>query len=284
MTKRAIIKIDEKKCTGCGLCVPNCAEGALQIVDGKARLISDLFCDGLGACLGHCPESAIEVIEREAEPYNEVRVMEENIVPAGENTIKAHIKHLKDHGATEFFNQAVDYLKSKNIPVPDLEEKKCGCSSHESPKKEGHSGGCPGSKMMQFDRTPKISAPSGKIESELNQWPVQIHLVSPYAPYFKNADIVVLADCVAYAYAETHREFIKNHAVLIGCPKLDDSAAYINKIAEIIKNGNPKSIKVVRMEVPCCGGMIEIVKQAIMKSGILMPFETVTISLDGRKL
>ncbi len=303
MAKRKIIRIDNDKCTGCGLCVPNCAEGALQIIDGKARLISDLFCDGLGACLGHCPEAAITVEEREAEPYNERLVMEKNIIPAGHNTIRAHLLHLRDHGAMDLLQEAFAVVREHGMDPKEIvhgkpEDDACGCGDHG--KKEhhdhghhhGHGGGCPGSKVVDIKkgmhgnadkgRTP--SAPTGKLESELKNWPVQIHLASPYAPYFKEADIVIIADCVAYAYAETHREFIKDKVVLIGCPKLDDAAAYVDKISEIIRAGKPKSIKVVRMEVPCCGGMIEIVKQAIKNSGEVMPFETVTISIDGRKL
>lgn len=300
MAMRKIIRIDNDKCTGCGLCVPNCAEGALQIIDGKARLISDLFCDGLGACLGHCPEGAITVEEREAEPYNERLVMEKNIIPAGRNTIRAHLIHLRDHGAMDLLAEAFAVVREhgmdpKEIVHSEPEEEACGCGGDgaQGGHHHGHGGGCPGSKVVDLKkgmhgggagkgRTP--SAPTGKLESELKNWPVQIHLASPYAPYFKNADIVIIADCVAYAYGSTHREFIKDKVVLIGCPKLDDAAAYVDKISEIIRAGKPKSIKVVRMEVPCCGGMIEIVKQAIKKSGEVMPFETVTISIDGRKL
>ncbi|HNT26919.1 MAG TPA: 4Fe-4S binding protein [bacterium] len=301
MAKRKIIKIDNDKCTGCGLCVPNCAEGALQIIDGKARLISDLFCDGLGACLGHCPEAAITVEEREAEPYNERLVMEKNIIPAGRNTIRAHLLHLRDHGAMDLLQEAFAVVREHGMDPKEIvhgtpDGDACGCGDHG--KKEHHShhhgGGCPGSKVVDLKKTMHGGhhekgraggdAPTGRIESELKNWPVQIHLASPYAPYFKEADIVVIADCVAYAYAETHREFIKDKVVLIGCPKLDDAAAYVDKLSEIIRAGKPKSIKVVRMEVPCCGGMIEIVKQAIKNSGEVMPFETVTISIDGRKL
>lgn len=289
MVKRKIITIDNEKCNGCGICVPNCAEGALQIIDEKARLISDLFCDGLGACLGHCPQSAISIEEREAVPYDERAVMEKNIVPAGVNTIKAHLEHLRDHGADGFFNEAIAYLKEKNINNP-LEEKVM------DEKKETKACGCPGSKIMDLrDKIHghggvKISHDKGgvvvadRLESQLQNWPVQITLASPYAPYFKNADLVIIADCVAYAYAETHREFIKDKVVLIGCPKLDNAAAYVDKISEIIRAGELVGIKVVRMEVPCCGGMVDIVKQAIVKSGKVMPFETVTISINGEKL
>ena len=302
MAKRKIIRIDNDKCNGCGLCVPNCAEGALQIIDGKARLISDLFCDGLGACLGHCPEAAISVEEREAEPYNERLVMEKNIIPAGRNTIRAHLLHLRDHGATDLLQEAFAVVREHGMDPKEIVHGKpdgdaCGCGDH-GKEHHGHhhghgGGGCPGSKVVDLKKAmhggaekerPDGSAPAGRLNSELKNWPVQIHLASPYAPYFKEADIVVIADCVAYAYAETHREFIKDKVVLIGCPKLDDAGAYVDKISEIIRAGKPKSIKVVRMEVPCCGGMIEVVKQAIKNSGEVMPFETVTISIDGRKL
>lgn len=284
--KRKIIKINEELCTGCGVCVPDCAEGALQIVDGKARLISDLFCDGLGACMGSCPEGAIEVEEREAEPYDERKVMEENIVPAGENTIRIHLEHLKSHGADEFFNEAIQYLKDKGIKNPlENENKKSddGCAHH--------GGGCPGTRSVVFDKKEEIKpsfkpvvTASGPLQSQLGHWPVQIHLLSPYSPFLKNADLVIIADCVAFAYANTHEEFIKGKAVAIGCPKLDDVQAYVEKFAAIIKNCNLKSITIVRMEVPCCGGMTEIVKQAMKKADEIVPFSVVVISIKGEKI
>ena len=287
--KRKIIKIDEEKCNGCGLCVPDCAEGALQIVDGKARLISDLFCDGLGACLGTCPTGAIEVEEREAEPYNERAVMEQNIVPAGENTIKAHLKHLKEHGAFEFLKEAVEYLNEKGIKNPledDHKKSEGGCGSG------GHGGGgCPGSRTINLTTAKKpaqeevsLKKESTSLQSQLGHWPVQIHLLSPHAPFLQNSDIMILADCVAFAYANTHEDFIKGKAIAIGCPKLDDASAYVDKIAAIINTAKPKSITVVRMEVPCCGGMTEIVKQAMKKADEIIPFSIQIISLSGQKL
>jgi len=284
--KRKIIKIDAEKCTGCGACVPDCAEGALQIVDGKARLISDLFCDGLGACLGSCPEGAIEVEEREAEPYNERKVMEDNIVPAGENTIRVHLEHLKNHGATEFLNEAIAYLKEKGMKNPLEDPKKEEACGHGH-----HGGGCPGSRSMTLKpvQKPEVKIEAtknenGPIQSQLGHWPVQIHLLSPHAPFLKNADLVIIADCVAFAYANTHEEFIKGKAVAIGCPKLDDAAAYVEKIASIIQVAKPKSIQIVRMEVPCCGGMVEIVKQAMRKADEIVPFSVQVISMSGEKL
>lgn len=283
--KRKIIKIDEEKCNGCGLCVPDCAEGALQIVDRKARLISDLFCDGLGACLGSCPEGAIEVEEREAEAYSERRVMAENIVPAGINTIRIHLEHLKSHGADDFLKEAIEYLEEIGLENPMKEEKEKheeGCGSH--------GGGCLGSRAMVFEKkeeikpiTPAIS-PNAPLQSQLGHWPVQINLLSPFAPFLKNADLVVIADCVAYAYANTHKEFIKGNAVAIGCPKLDDVNSYIEKFAAIIKSCNLKSIKIVRMEVPCCNGIVEIIKRAMKEADKIVPFSVEVISISGEKI
>lgn len=284
--KRKIIRINDELCNGCGACVPDCAEGALQIVDGKARLISDLFCDGLGACLGSCPTGAIEVEEREAEPYNERKVMEDNIVPAGENTIRIHLEHLKNHGATEFLNEAIAYLKEKGMKNPlenPQKEEACGHGHH--------GGGCPGSRAMTLKPAEKpVAKPieqkkeTGPLQSQLGHWPVQIHLLSPHSPFLKNADLMIIADCVAFAYANTHEEFIKGKAVAIGCPKLDDAGAYVEKIAAIIKNCNLKSITIVRMEVPCCGGMTEIVKQAMKKADEIIPFSVQVISISGEKM
>jgi len=284
--KRKIIKIDEEKCNGCGLCVPDCAEGALQIVDGKARLISDLFCDGLGACLGSCPEGAIEVEEREAEAYNERRVMAENIVPAGMNTVKVHLDHLKSHGADDLLKEALEYLEEIGLENPMKEEvakPEGGCGSH--------GGGCPGSMAQIFEKsedtkpeiTPAVS-PNAPLQSQLGHWPVQIHLLSPHAPFLKNADLMIIADCVAFAYANTHEDFIKGKAVAIGCPKLDDVGAYVEKFAAIIKNCNLKSITIVRMEVPCCGGIVEIVKQAMKKADEIVPFSVEVISISGERI
>jgi NAD-dependent dihydropyrimidine dehydrogenase PreA subunit len=277
MAKRKIIKINNDLCNGCGLCVPDCAEGALQIVDGKARLISDLFCDGLGGCLGTCPTGAIEVEEREAAPYDEKLVMKENIVPAGPGTIKVHLEHLKAHGADEYYNEAVEYLKENGIDNPVEESKMSGHG-------KGF-GGCPGSRSLDLSKKPTLAPQEqGSLQSQLGHWPVQISLLSPNAPFLKNADLVIMADCVAFAYANTHRDFIAGNAVGIGCPKLDNPREYVEKISEIIKLAKPKSIKVVKMQVPCCSGLVEIVKQAIIASGEVLPFESTTISINGEKM
>lgn len=278
MSKRTIIKIDENKCTGCGLCIPNCPEGALQIIDGKARLISDLFCDGLGACIGHCPEGAIITEEREAEPYNESKVME-NIVKQGKNTIIAHLKHLKEHNETEYFRQAVEVLKKKNIEIP-----------HEAIS--GGGGplpcGCPGTMVQDFSSQDKGSkqkeAKFVSIQSQLRQWPVQINLVPHFAPYLKDADLLITADCVPFAYADFHNELLKGKILLVGCPKLDDISAYEEKFNQIFKNNNVKTVAYVRMEVPCCFGMVPVIKKAIAASGKEIPFEEIVISIKGEKI
>jgi len=268
MAKRKIIKIDEDKCTGCGLCIPNCPEGALQIIDNKARLISDLFCDGLGACIGHCPEDAITIEEREAQAYDEKKVMG-NIVKQGTNTIKAHLLHLKEHGETGYLNEAIDFLKEKGIEVPEL-EMKCGC---------------PSSMMKDFtqDEQAQPDAPHTPGSSQLRQWPVQITLVPVHAPYFKGADLLIAADCVPFAYPDFHHELLKDKILLVGCPKLDDAARYSEKFTQIFKENDIKSITCAHMEVPCCFGMVSVVQEALAASGKNIPFKEVTIGIKGEK-
>ncbi len=292
--KRKVIKIDNDKCNGCGLCVPNCAEGAIQIIDGKARLISDLFCDGLGACLGHCPEGAIEIEEREAEPYDERKTMEENIVPAGMNTIKTHLEHMRDHGETEYLNIALDYLKEKGISNP-LEDdmakpaaEKKGCGSHGGGgHQHGHGGGCPGSKMMNFGGkgSVKEEQKEGSVKSELQQWPVQLHLVSPVAPYFRNADVVLAADCVAFAMGNFHQDYLKGKGLAIACPKLDSNMeVYVDKLATMIDQAEINTLTVMRMEVPCCGGLMAIAQEALKKAERKVPVKEIMVSLRGEKI
>lgn len=273
--KRKIIEINEQKCNGCGLCIPNCPEGALQIIDGKARLISDLFCDGLGVCIGHCPEGAIAVLEREAEPYDERRVME-NIARQGENTIIAHLKHLKDHGEEKFLSEALGYLKEKGISVKEKNEK---------PKPVFQ--GCPGSR--EIDRRPQIAgntdADQGPQESQLRQWPIQLALLNPNAPYFKNSDLVITADCVPFAYAGFHQDILKGKALVMFCPKLDASMEnYVEKLAMIFQNQGIKSITLVHMEVPCCFGIKAVTEKALKQAGLTIPMVEKVITIEGELL
>lgn len=270
MLKRKVIKIEQEKCNGCGLCIPNCPEGAIQIIDGKARLISDLFCDGLGACIGHCPQGAITIEEREAKEYDERKVMA-NIVKQGKNVVRAHLAHLKEHNQNEYLKQAKDFLREKRIEIP-LEEEVCGC---------------PGLKIMDFSKKEEVSKDKkthSEARSQLGNWPVQIKLVPATAPYLNNADLLIAADCVPFAYADFHQDLLKDKVLLVGCPKLDDTEIYQEKINQILKNNQIKSITYAHMEVPCCFGLVNIIKSAISASGKDIPFEEITISIKGEKL
>lgn len=280
--KRKVIFIDEEKCNGCGNCIPNCHEGALQIIDGKARLISDLFCDGLGACIGHCPEGAIEIIEREAEPYNETKVME-ILAGKGRNTILAHLDHLRDHNEQVFLNEAILFLKSNNI---DMSEDKN--ESNNNPT--GHSHGCPGSASRDF-RSDKENKPDSQSEvkgesfSELRQWPVQMHLLNPRASYFRNADVVLAADCAAYSMGDFHSRYLKGKSLAIACPKLDSNKeSYLEKLTSMISDAKINTLTVVIMEVPCCGGLLNLAQTARTNSTRNIPIKLAIISVQGEVL
>lgn len=229
---RKIIKIDEEKCNGCGACAAACHEGAIKMIDGKAKLTREDYCDGLGDCLPACPTNAISFEEREAPAYNEAAVLAS--------------KQEKQGGT---------------LP--------CGCPGTQS-------------KTIRREDTSSVFS-AAPITSQLRQWPVQIKLVPANAPYFENANLLVAADCTAYAYGNFHNEFIRNHITLIGCPKLDEGD-YAEKLTQIIANNNIKSVTIVRMEVPCCGGIENAVKRALQASGKFIPWRVVTISTDGKIL
>ena len=233
-TVRKIIRIDEEKCNGCGVCVPACAEGALQIIDGKAKLVSEKYCDGLGACLGECPQGAITIEERAAEEFDE-------------EAAKLHLE----------------------------EEKPAG---------EGLPCGCPSATATQFERQETIGVVSGEATNQrsmLRHWPVQLTLVRPTAPFLQGADLVLAADCVPFAYAGFHQDFLKGHSLLVACPKLDDFRAHLEKLTDILRHSSVKSLTVVHMEVPCCSGLVYMTRQAMQLSGKDIPFKEVTVSIKG---
>ena len=235
-TARKIVKIDEEKCDGCGVCVPACAEGALQIVDGKAKLISEIYCDGLGACLGECPQGAITIEERESAAFDE-------------EATKHHLA-AKAHAADD------------TLPC-----------------------GCPSTTVSQFE--PCVSPHAiteSRPSSMLGHWPVQLTLVPPKAPFLQGADVVLAADCVPFAYGSFHQDFIRDHALLVACPKLDDFEAHQAKLTEILRQSDLKSLTVVHMEVPCCSGLVHMARQAIEASGKEIPLKDLTIGIKGAVL
>ena len=241
MVSRSIVRIDEEKCTGCGLCIPVCAEGALEIVDGKAKLISDRYCDGLGACIGECPQGAIIIAKREAEEFNE-------------EAAKEHIK-----------------------------QKKSAPTAHQAHPKNHL---CPSTQIINFERNLAEKETANipkKRESMLSQWPVQLTLIPTNAPFFENADLLITADCVPFAYANFHNDFLKGRTLIIGCPKLDDAKFYKEKLTEIFKLSNIRKITVVNMEVPCCFGLYRLVKEALDSSGKTVPLNQTIISVKGEK-
>ncbi len=293
---RDVVKIDEELCNGCEQCVPGCHEGALQVIDGKARLISDLMCDGLGACIGHCPQGAITVEKREAEAYDETRVME-IMVAKGKNTVIAHLKHLKDHNETDYLREGVRYLKeheqvlgfSLNEVISEVHH-----HDHEATSHAAHQGvTCPGSMSRVIERpvagAGKVAVAGaaavsgvGTVQSELRQWPVQLHLVNPQAAAYKNADLLIAADCTAFAVGDFHQRFLRGKSLAIACPKLDSSLdLYLNKITAMIDHGGINTITVMIMTVPCCGGLLRIVNQAVSAARRKVPVKLIVVSVDG---
>lgn len=280
--KRTVIKIDEDLCNGCGQCVSGCHEGALQIIDDKARLISDLFCDGLGACIGECPVGAIELIEREAEPYDEAAVME-RISPKGERTVIAHLNHLYDHNEMAFFEQGLKWLETHHIEI-DHSKLKSSKKTHME-HSHTHFSGCPGS--MARDFRPAVvetgaTISQSKQASELRQWPVQMHLVNPAASYFQQADVLLAADCVAFAMGNFHSDYLKNRSLAIACPKLDSNKeVYIEKLTAMIEQAKINTLTVMIMEVPCCGGLVQMAQTAVQRASRKVPVKVIQVALDG---
>jgi NAD-dependent dihydropyrimidine dehydrogenase PreA subunit len=232
MAMRNIVNIDEEKCDGCGLCVNACAEGAIKLINGKARLISDIYCDGLGACLGHCPQDAITIEKRDAKDFDE-------------KATQAHLTREKKA------RKQADFI-------------------------------CPGMAMQDLTvKSAKTTATESDMPGELKQWPVQLMLVPPHAPYFANADLLLVADCVPFAMGDFHNKFLKDSSIVVGCPKLDDSKFYIEKFSDILNNNKLNTLTVIHMMVPCCSGLTYIAREAVKLSGSSLEFEDVTIDLHG---
>jgi len=281
--KRQIIQIDEDLCTGCGICIPNCHEGALKIIDGKVRLISDLFCDGLGACIGHCPEGAIELIEREAEAYDEVQVMEK-ISTKGKNTILAHLEHLKDHGEFVYLNQAIKYIKENNIDVNVTSVNENKTQHMEELHHHHHNGGgCPGSAPRSFGAMkPQELSIINEQPSRLTQWPIQLHLINPRAGYFQGADVLMAADCVAFSLGTFHEKFLNGKKLLIACPKLDNGQeVYMEKIKQLVDESKINTLTVMIMEVPCCKGLLQLAKESLTLTSRKIPVKMIMVSVEG---
>lgn len=291
---RDIIKIDEDLCNGCGECVPNCHEGALQIIDGKVRMVSELMCDGLGACIGHCPVGALTIEKREAPAYDEVETIKE-MISKGKNTIIAHLKHLKEHGEVKFLHEGVSYLTSVQDSLPfDLQEVKAAVHNASNPKlieKMSHSEpakteacGCPGSKTQSFTVNLPSSA-TGSIASQLTHWPVQLHLINPLAQFFQGADMLIAADCVAFSLGGFHQNYLKGKTLAIACPKLDaNQDIYATKIKTLIDESRINTLTVMIMEVPCCGGLLRMVQSAIAEASRKIPLKLVIVSTRGEIL
>lgn len=276
--KRTIIKIDEALCNGCGSCVSGCHEGALQLINNKAVMVSELYCDGLGACIGECPVGAITLEEREAEPYNEEAVME-RLSTKGESVILAHLNHLKEHGETELLQQGLHYLKQHNMNVNfqgKEKEKPMAC-------------GCPGSMMREIrpstdqrDMTLSEMTPQPVPTSELRQFPVQLHLLNPQAGFLQGANLLLAADCTAFASGEFHQRFLKNKMLAIACPKLDSNIpSYMDKLTAMIDIAQIDTLTVLIMEVPCCSGLVRIAEMSRQQAERNIPIKVIVLSVKG---
>ena len=255
-TQRQMIQIDEEKCNGCGNCLTGCPEGALALVGGKARLVKESYCDGLGACLGHCPTGALVVVASQAEAYDESGVIA-HLQMNAPDMLEKHLAHLREH--------------APDLVPPAFRQRTAPAASQ---------GGCPGAQIHLWDsRTEAPAAMAGRAVSELRQWPVQLRLVPVGAPFFENANLTLIADCVPFANPNMHADFVKDSAIAIGCPKLDDAQAYVEKLTQILQANDIRSLRVAFMEVPCCRGLVWIGEQALARSGKDIPFTTTLVPI-----
>lgn len=281
---REVVKIDEELCNGCGICIPNCHEGALQIIDGKARLISDFMCDGLGACIGHCPLGAISIEKRPAVPYDEIAVIKD-MLTKGKNVVIAHLKHLRDHNENEWFSQAMNWMEdNKESLTFNLEEIKQEVHKAFAQKSSASACGCSGIEEKTIQKPePENNLQEGfDSPSTLTHWPVQMHLINPEANYYRGKDLLLAADCVAFSMGNFHSKLLKAKSLAILCPKLDHNQnVYVDKMISLIDNAQVNTITVAMMEVPCCGGLLRFVKEAQAVAKRKVPVKAIIISISG---
>lgn len=278
--RRNIVKIDEEKCDGCGACVPDCPEGAIQIVNGKAKLVNETNCDGLGACIGHCPRGAITIEQREALPYDERQVLQEILKKNDSETLLIkHIEHLKEHREWDYLKQAQSFLEQIKHPLAV----RCEINVESKPS------GCPGSRSMSFEplrqntheETSTLKTPLR--ESRLRHWPLQLHLINPAASHYFRSNLLLTADCVPFAMASFHDEFLDGRTLAIACPKLDHGQeVYVEKIKRLIEEALVNTITVMIMEVPCCFGLLRLVQRAAAQSNRRIPIKLVVVSVRGK--
>jgi len=301
--KRDIITIDRDKCNGCGLCVSGCHEGALQLIDNKAVLISELMCDGLGACIGECPEGAITIEHREAEAYDEALTISK-MVGNGKNTVVAHLKHLKDYNEKEYLRQGVEWLLANrdklNFNLDEVMQEvhnhskgsACGCGDNQPKQAQvnvqqhahHHGGGCPGSAARSFGGGMAMVQDNAMVsgKSELTHWPVQLHLINPQSGHFRGSNLLLAADCVAFSLGNFHSNYLKGKTLAIACPKLDSNKeSYIEKITSLIDDAQVDTITIMKMEVPCCGGLLQLAKMAMERAKRKVPIKMMTVGIQG---
>jgi NAD-dependent dihydropyrimidine dehydrogenase PreA subunit len=268
---RKIIEIDEEKCDGCGLCIPACPEGALKLIDGKAKLVKDFYCDGLGACLGHCPQGAIQVIERDAEAYDESLVME-NVMAQGEEVIHQHLEHLRESGEQEALQQALAILEKKKNSISEK-------------KMPPTFSACPGSQAQSFNQLKNAQPADLPADSALTHWPIQMHLISPHSPHYLDSDLLLAADCVAFSLGNFHQSYLAGKKLVIACPKLDrGQEIYLEKLKTLIDEARIKSLRIMVMQVPCCSGLVQLAKSAVEQTHRKIPIDITIVGVQGQIL
>ncbi len=285
MATREIIEIDEDKCDGCGACAVGCHEGALRIIDGKARLVGESLCDGLGACIGECPRGAITVTRREAEAYDEARVME-GLAKLGPKVVAAHLEHLRGHGQDAYVREALAYMAERGIPVPEAASRAAERAPQRAPTlgSPAHAG-CPGSASRRFGAalSPSTLEKTAAAPSTLTHWPIQLHLINPRAPQYAGSDILIAADCTAFSLGAFHAELLAGKSLAIACPKLDQGREiYVEKLAALLSGA--ASVTVAIMEVPCCSGLLKMVLDAREAVPNKPKVEVITIGIQGGQL